>query len=321
MHVDKVSRMRMRRLGAEGPEVSVVGLGCNNFGHRLDAEGAKEVVRAALDAGITLFDTADSYSAGRSEEYLGRALGSRRGDVIVATKWGGTPFAGELPPAPEAPKGSREYVRWACEHSLRRLGTDYIDLYQYHFPDEVTPIAETLGALAELVDEGKVRYVGSSNQSPEGVEEADRVARERALPRFVSAQNRYSLVTRGAEEKLLPVCERLGVGVLPYFPLESGLLTGKVRRGEAPPEGTRLAAGALARFGTDEAFDRVEALEGFADERGLTLLDVAIGGLAAMPAVASVIAGAMKPEQVRANAAAGAWEPSAEDVAALRALR
>jgi aryl-alcohol dehydrogenase-like predicted oxidoreductase len=314
--------MRTTRLGSDGPEVSVVGLGCNNFGIRLDGDRTKAVVDAAIDAGVTLFDTADAYSAGRSEEYLGRALGSRRGDVVVATKWGGTPFGGELPPAPDVPKGSREFVRWACEHSLQRLGTDYIDLYQYHFPDGVTPLTETLGALRELVDEGKVRYVGSSNQPASGIEEADRVAKENGWPRFVSAQNRYSLVTRDAEDELLPTCERLGLGFLPYFPLESGLLTGKAKRGQPPPDGSRLAAGGyLERFGTDEAFDRVEALEAFAAERGLTLLEVAIGGLAAMPAVSSVIAGATTPEQVRANAAAGEWVPSAEDVQALRQLR
>jgi aryl-alcohol dehydrogenase-like predicted oxidoreductase len=313
--------VRTRRLGSEGPEVSVVGIGCNNFGFRLDYDGTKAVVDAALEAGVTLFDTADAYSAGVSEEFLGRALGSRRDDAVIATKWGGTPFNGELPPAPDVPKGSREFVRWACEHSLQRLGTDRIDLYQYHFPDQETPLDETLGALRELVDEGKVRYIGSSNQPPSGVEEADRIAREHDWPRFVSAQNRYSLVTREAEDELLPLCDRLGVGFLPYFPLESGLLTGKVKRGEAPPEGTRLAGGAMQRFGTEEAFDRVEALERFADERGVKLLDVAIGGLLAMPAVTSVIAGAMTPEQVRANVAAGEWEPTAEDAAALRSLR
>ncbi len=319
---DSVLRMRTTRLGADGPEVSVVGLGCNNFGIRLDPDQTKTVVDAAIDAGITFFDTADAYSAGKSEEYLGRALGSRRGDVLVATKWGGTPFGGELPPAPDVPKGSREFVRWACEHSLERLGTDYIDLYQYHFPDKVTPIEETLGALNELVDEGKVRHVGSSNQPAAGIEEADRVAKEKGFARFVSAQNRYSLVTRDVEDELLPVCERLGIGFLPYFPLESGLLTGKVKRGEAAPEGSRLSLGDyLERFGSDEAFDRVEALERFAAERGVTLLDVAIAGLAAMPAVSSVIAGATRPEQVRANAAAGEWQPSAEDVQALRQLR
>jgi aryl-alcohol dehydrogenase-like predicted oxidoreductase len=313
--------MRTTRLGSDGPEVSVVGVGTNNFGLRLDPEQAKAVVDAAIDVGITLFDTADSYTAGKSEEFLGSAVGDRRNRVLIATKFGGTPFGGELPPAPDVPKGSREYVLWACEHSLQRLGTDYIDVYQYHFPDNVTPIEETLGAMSELVDEGKVRFIGTSNQLPAGIEHGDRAARERGLHRFVSAQNRYSLVTRDAEAELLPACERLGIGVLPYFPLESGLLTGKVRRGEPPPEGTRLASGRFDAFMTDEAFDRVDALERFAAERGVALLDVAVGGLAAMPAVASVIAGATNPDQVRANAAAGQWQPSADDVAALRALQ
>jgi aryl-alcohol dehydrogenase-like predicted oxidoreductase len=313
--------MRTTRLGSDGPEVSVVGLGCNNFGLRLDPDQTRAVVDAAIDAGITFFDTADSYSAGRSEEFLARAVGDRRGSVLLATKFGGTPFAGELPPAPDVPKGSREYVRWACEHSLQRLGTEYIDVYQYHFPDNVTPIEETLGAMSELVDEGKVRFIGTSNQQPPAIEEADRAASEKGRHRFVSAQNRYSLVTRDAEDELLPTCEGLGIGFLPYFPLESGLLTGKVKRGEAPPEGTRLASGRFDAFMSDEAFDRIEALERFAEERGVGLLDVAIGGLAAMPAVASVIAGATNPDQVRANAAAGQWTPSADDVEVLRALR
>jgi aryl-alcohol dehydrogenase-like predicted oxidoreductase len=313
--------MRTTRLGSDGPEVSVVGLGCNNFGLRLDPDQTKAVVDAAIDAGITFFDTADAYTAGKSEEFLGRAVGDRRDQVLLATKFGGTPFAGELPPAPDAAKGSREYVRWACEHSLQRLGTDYIDVYQYHFPDKVTPIEETLGAMSELVDEGKVRFIGTSNQEPPAIEEADRAARESGQHRFVSSQNRYSLVTRGAEDELLPTCERLGIGLLPYFPLENGLLTGKVKRGETPPEGTRLASGRFDAFMTDETFDKIEALERFGAERGIGLLDVAVGGLAAMPAVASAIAGATSPDQVRANAAAGQWEPSADDLAALRELR
>jgi aryl-alcohol dehydrogenase-like predicted oxidoreductase len=211
--------------------------------------------------------------------------------------------------------GSRAHIRGAVEASLERLRTDWIDLYQYHHPDGVTPIEETLGALNELVLEGKVRHVGSSNFSADEVEEAGRVARERGWARFVSAQNEYSLLKRDAESDLLPACARLGIGVLPYFPLASGLLTGKYRRGQPAPEGTRLAA-SPARL-TDEAFDRVEALERYAAERGRTLLEVAIGGLAAQPAVASVIAGATKPEQVRANAQAGEWVPSAEDFAVL----
>ncbi|MFN2627745.1 MAG: aldo/keto reductase [Gaiellaceae bacterium] len=306
--------MRTRRLGENGPDVSVVGLGCNNFGRRLDPEGTRLVVDAALEAGVTLFDTADIYGDGDSEAFLGQALGARRDRIVLATK-----FGMEMPDGLELPRGSREYIRWAVEGSLRRLRTDRIDLYQYHRPDGVTPFEETLGALNELVEEGKVTHIGSSNFEPEQVEEAERIASSCGWARFVSAQNRYSLVGREPEDELLPACERLGIGFLPFFPLESGLLTGKYRRGEKPPDGTRLAGRPDAL--TDDAFDRVEALERFGDERGVSLLEVAIGGLAAMPAVASVIAGATKPEQVRANVTAGAWEPSEDDLAALRELR
>jgi aryl-alcohol dehydrogenase-like predicted oxidoreductase len=305
--------VRYRTLGADGPDVSVVGLGCNNFGGRTDLAGTRAVVDAAIECGITLFDTADIYSQGRSEEFLGECLQGRRDRVVLATK-----FGKEMDGGPDLPRGSREYVRWAVEGSLRRLRTDAIDLYQMHEPDERTPVEETLGVLNELVEEGKVRYIGSSNYDANQIEDADRAARERGTARFVSAQNRYSFVRREAEDELLPTCERLGIGMLPYFPLESGLLTGKYRRGESAPEGTRLAA--RPNWLTDEAFDRVEALERFAAERGVSLLEVAIGGLAAMPAIASVIAGATKPEQVRANVAAGEWTPSRDDVAALHAL-
>jgi aryl-alcohol dehydrogenase-like predicted oxidoreductase len=302
--------VRYRPLGDGGPEVSVVGLGCNNFGRVVDAAGTRAVVDAALDAGVTLFDTADVYgNFGDSERFLGAALAGRRDRAVLATKFGGQ-MKGRG-------GGSRAHIRAAVEASLQRLQTDRIDLYQYHHPDGSTPIEETLGALNELVDEGKVRFVGSSNFSAAEVDEADRVATERGWARFVSAQNRYSLLEREAEAELLPACDRLGIGILPYFPLASGLLTGKYRRGEQPPEGTRLA-GRPERL-TDVVFDRVEALEHYAAERGRTLLEVAVGGLAAQPAVASVIAGATKPEQVRANAAAGEWQPSASDLEALPA--
>jgi aryl-alcohol dehydrogenase-like predicted oxidoreductase len=301
--------VRRRRIGSEGPEVSVVGLGCNNFGTRIDYAKSKKVVDAALEVGVTLFDTADIYGRGKSEQHLGKALGSWREDVVVATKFGKL-----MDDGPDLPRGSRAYIRWACEQSLRRLETDRIDLYQMHEPDPTTPIEETLDALAELIDERKVAFIGSSNFSVEQIEEADRVARERGVPRFVSAQNRYSLIRQEPPE-LLPACERLGIGVLPFFPLESGLLTGKYRRGRPAPEHTRLAG--RDDVLTDENFDEVERLERFAEERGASLLEVAIGGLAALPAIASVIAGATKPEQVRANVAAGAWEPSAEDLQAL----
>ena len=216
-------------------------------------------------------------------------------------------------------RGSRDYIRKAVEASLQRLRTDYIDLYQYHTPDNVTPFEETFGALDELVRDGKVRYIGHSNLEASQVEEVDALARGHGWMRAVSAQNEYSLLRREAEEELLPVCERLGIGVLPYFPLASGLLTGKYRRGQPHPEGARLAG--RDDVVTDAKFDRIEALEEFASERGLSLLQVAIGGLAAQPAVASVIAGATRPEQVRANAAAGDWQPTADDLTALNALR
>jgi len=301
-------------LGNEGPGVSVVGLGCNNFGGRVDLDGTRAVVDAALDAGITLLDTADTYgNKGGSESLLGEVLEGRREQVVLATKFGHDMGYGM------EPRGSREYIRRAIDESLRRLRTDFVDLYQYHRPDGVTPFAETFGALDELVQEGKVRYVGHSNLEAAQVEEVAALAREHGWAHPVSAQNRYSLLHRDPEEDLLPVCERLGLGVLPYFPLASGLLTGKYRRGEPRPEGTRLSQ--RDEVFTDETFDRIEALEAYADERRVSLLEVAIGGLLAQRAVASVISGATKPQQVRANAAAGEWEPSEADLAALNALR
>jgi aryl-alcohol dehydrogenase-like predicted oxidoreductase len=306
--------MRTRRLGADGLEVSVVGLGTNNFGMRVDLDGTRAVVDAALDAGVTLVDTADIYGGkGGSESFLGEVLAGRRDRVVLATK-----FGSDMGDGTQA-RGSRDYIRKACDASLQRLRTDYLDLYQYHTPDKITPFAETFGALDELVREGKVRYVGHSNLTAAQVEEVDALARENGWARPISAQNRYSLLHRDPEDDLLPVCERLGLGVLPYFPLASGLLTGKYRRGQPRPEGTRLEG--RDEVFTDEAFDRLEALESFADERGVSLLEVAIGGLLAQPAVASVISGATRPEQVRANAAAGTWEPSEADVAALASLR
>jgi aryl-alcohol dehydrogenase-like predicted oxidoreductase len=305
--------MRTRRLGREGPEVSVVGLGCNNFGMRVDLEGTRAVVDAALDAGVTLIDTADIYGGnGGSESFLGEVLKGRRERVVLATK-----FGGDMGDGTEA-RGSRDYIRKALAGSLQRLRTEYLDLYQYHTPDHVTPFEETFGALDELVREGKVRYVGHSNLDAAQVDEIDALARERGWARPVSAQNRYSLLHRDAERELLPTCERLGIGVLPYFPLASGLLTGKYRRGQPRPEGTRLAT--RDEVFTDETFDRLEALEAFAEQRGVSLLSVAIGGLLGQPAIASVIAGATKPEQVRANAVAGDWQPSEDDLAGVNAL-
>jgi aryl-alcohol dehydrogenase-like predicted oxidoreductase len=303
--------MRTRSLGDGGPEVSVVGLGTNNFGPRIDYDRSRAVVDAAIDAGITLFDTADIYGQGTSEEFIGRALEGRRDRVLVATK-----FGKQMDEHPEERRGTREYIRWAVEGSLRRLRTDVIDLYQMHEPDEGTPIEETLAALHELVQEGKVRHIGSSNYSAQQIAEADRAARDGGFTRFVSAQNHYSLVERDVEDEILPTCERLGIGMLPYFPLASGLLTGKYRRGEQATEG-RLAG----RDIPEERWDRLERLQQYAGERNVPLLAVAIGGLAAMPAVGSVIAGATKPEQVRANVEAGSWTPTHDDLAALRALR
>jgi aryl-alcohol dehydrogenase-like predicted oxidoreductase len=299
--------MRYRPLGEGGPEVSIVGVGCNNFGRRVDEAGTRAVVDAALEAGITLFDTADVYGDnGGSERFLGKALEGRRDRAVLATKFGGR-MEGRG-------GGSRAHIRQAVQASLQRLRTDWIDLYQYHHPDGVTPIEETLGALNELVEEGTIRFAGSSNFSAAQLEEAERLAREHGWARFVSAQNEYSLLKREAEAELLPTCDRLGIGVLPYFPLASGLLTGKYRRGQPSPEGSRLAGREIA----DEEFDRIEALDRYAHERGRTLLEVSIRGLLAQPAISSVIAGATKPEQVRANAAAGEWKPTEDDLRALR---
>jgi aryl-alcohol dehydrogenase-like predicted oxidoreductase len=306
------TQLPTRRLGDSELEVSVVGLGCNNFGRRLDLDGTAAVLEAALDAGITLFDTADVYGGGgASEELMGEVLEGRREEFVIATKFG---WELGVEGAPRAPRGSREYVRWAVEGSLRRLRIERIDLYQYHRPDGQTPIAETLTALDELVREGVVSAIGCSNFSAAELEEADRIARERGLARFVTLQNEYSLLERGIEAEVTPVCERLGVSILPYFPLASGLLTGKYRRGERAPEGTRLAGGTP---GSEEQFEVVEALRGFAEERGVEMIDLAIAGLAAQPAVGSVIAGATKPEQVRANVGALRWEPSEADLVEL----
>ena len=305
--------MTYRQLGDSGLTVSTVGLGCNNFGRRIDQEAATSVVRRALDSGITLYDTADIYGHGQSEEMLGRALGAERDHVVVATKFGMDMQGANGPDW--GVRGSRRYIRKAVEASLRRLGTDWIDLYQLHAPDPVTPIDETLAALDELVREGKVRYLGSSNFSGWQVVEADWVARTAGTERFVSAQNEYSLLERGVEAEVVPACEHVGVGLLPFFPLASGLLTGKYRRGEQGPAGTRLAGGDTRLENAD--WDTIEKLGQYAAERGLRPIDVAIGGLAAQPAVASVIAGATRPEQVVDNVQAGLWEPSGEDLVAL----
>jgi aryl-alcohol dehydrogenase-like predicted oxidoreductase len=307
--------MTYRHLGDSGLMVSTVGLGCNNFGLRIDAAATERVVGAALEHGITMFDTSDSY--GDSEVFLGKALGSRRDEVVLATKFG-SDLRGANGPDWGA-RGSRRYIRKAVERSLLRLGTDYIDLYQMHMPDPSTPIEETLSALSDLVHEGKVRYIGNSNFAGWQIADADWIARTNGSVRFISAQNHYNLIDRGAETDVLPACERFGLGQLPYFPLASGLLTGKYQRGVAAPADGRIAAWHMDSMLSDENFDKVDALSTFANERGLSLLQVALGGLASRPAVASVIAGATSPEQIVANVEAGLWSPSADDLSAIEA--
>jgi aryl-alcohol dehydrogenase-like predicted oxidoreductase len=307
-----MTELPARTLGHSGLEVSVVGLGCNNFGRRLELEATRGVIDAALEAGVTFLDTADVYGRGASEEQLGQLLEDRRDSVVLATKFGMDMGDGK------GPRGSRDYINQAVEASLRRLRTDVIDLYWYHAPDGVTPIAETLSALDELVRAGTVRAIGASNFSAAQLEEADRAASEHDLTRFTAVQNEYSLLVRDAEGDVLPACERLGLGFVPYFPLASGLLTGKYRRGQNAPAGTRLAG--RSRVATDEQFDVLEGLERYAEEHDLSLLQVAFGGLLARPVVSSVIAGATKPEQIRTNAAAATWSPDEDDLAALGAV-
>jgi aryl-alcohol dehydrogenase-like predicted oxidoreductase len=309
--------MRYQPLGNSGLHVSVVGLGCNNFGTRLDLAGTKSVIDAAIDVGVTLLDTADIYGKGASEELIGQALEGRRDQVVIATKWGNQnsdmgygPSAGAL--------GGRAYIRRAVEASLTRLRTDHIDLYQLHTPDPSTPIEETLAALTELVAEGKVLYVGSSNFAGWQIADAEHVARQNGFVRFISAQNHYSLLERETETEIVPASQAFGIGQLPFFPLANGLLTGKVRRDTGAPADSRLAG--RDAYLTEDKFDRVEALEKWGAEHGHTLLEIAIAGLLAQPTVASVIAGATKPEQVRANAAAAEWIPTSEELAEINRL-
>lgn len=308
--------MQTRRIGSL--EVSVAGLGCNNFGGRCDQARTTEVVRAALDAGITLFDTADIYSMGLSEQYLGVALGARRDEVVIATK-----FRHRLGDDPSHQGASPRWIRQAVEGSLKRLGTDRIDLYQIHAPDPDVPIAETLGALDDLVAEGKVREIGHSNFSGAQIAEADDAAAARGTARFVCAQNHWSLLARDVENEVVPECERRGLAMLPYFPLAAGMLTGKYRRGEPLPEGARLTGAPeerRSRFVNDAGYTVVERLESFARTRGRTVSEVALAWLAAQPVVASVIAGATAPAQVRANVAGATWRLGADEVAEVSAL-
>ncbi len=305
--------MEFRQLGNSGLTVSVVGLGCNNFGVRCDADQSEKVINAALDNGITFFDTADIYGGrGGSETILGNVLRHRRDQVILASKFGmdmGTPYKA---------RGSRKYIRHAIEASLDRLQTDYLDLYQFHQPDPLTPIEETLDAMDELVKEGKVRYIGCSNFAGWQIAEAEMLSRITGTERFISAQNHYSLLEHQIEKEVIPACVKFGIGMLPYYPLASGLLTGKFRRGEEPPSGTRMA-------GRREEFERanwyvIEALSDLAKSVGGTLLDVAIAALAAKPSVSSVIAGATRPEQVEANVKAIELKLSEDDLSKVREI-
>ncbi len=304
--------MEYRNLGNSGLKVSLVGLGCNNFAMKCDAEQTAAVVHRALDEGVTLFDTADIYgNRGGSEELLGTALGNRRRDVVVASKFGMAMGEG-----PYLRGGSRRYIVAAAEASLRRLGTDYIDLYQIHAPDSDTPQQETLEALTDLVRAGKVRYVGCSNFAAWQVADAAWNSRAHGLAQYVSAQNQYNLLDRRVERELVPACRHFGLGILPYFPLASGFLTGKYRQGAEAPEGSRLAL--MQRMAdqvmTEENFATLERLENFARSRERTILELAIGWLASQPLVSSVIAGATTAEQVSANVKAGAWKLSAPEL-------
>ncbi len=310
--------MKYKKLGKSDLEVSVVGLGCMMFGSMCDQQQTNDVVDAAIDEGINMFDVADIYGhpAGTAETMVGKALGNRRKDIVLATKFGaqGGGHGGSVEGG-----GTREYIMNAVERSLERLGTDYIDLYQYHFPEVATPIEETLQALDILVKQGKVRYIGCSNMDGAQLSEADSVASENNLSEFVSAQNWYSLLHRDIETDLLPVAEKISVGIIPYFPLESGLLTGKYRKGAEDPEGSRLAKWGGA-FKTDDKMDTVEAMREYGESIDRSVLELAMGRLTNRPAVATVIAGVTTPEQVRQNAAAGTWELTADDMATLDQL-
>jgi len=302
--------MDTRKIGSL--DATVIGIGCNNFGMRIDEAAAKRVVDAALDAGINTFDTADIYGGTKSEEFLGRALGSKRDQALIATKFGG--------PIDEERKGgaSAAYVKRACDDSLKRLGTDCIDLYQLHFPDNATPPEETLVALDELVRAGKVREIGGSNFSAELIDECESISDKRSIARYVSVQNEYSMLRRLPEQNgVLDACQKFGIAFIPYFPLASGMLTGKYKRGEEPPAGTRLAnlpAERREQAFADKNFNRVEAVSAWAADHGHTVLELAFAWLLAHPVVSCVIAGATKPEQAHANAAAASWALSPDQL-------
>ena len=303
--------MQFRNLGRSGLRVSLVGLGCNNFGGRIDLDATRKVVDAAIEHGITLFDTADIYGEkGGSETALGQVLGTRRKDIVLASKFGMKMFHG-------GEGGSRRYIMNAVEESLQRLQTDWIDLYQFHRPDPLTPIDETLRTLEDLVTQGKVRYVGCSNMVAWQVADAQWTARDLGIGAFASAQDEYSLLKRGAEKDLIPAIAHYGMGLLPYFPLANGALTGKYKRGAAMPEGARLTKlpERAGQIFSEDNWRRIEGLSAFAEARGHTLVELAFSWLAAQPVVSSVIAGATRPEQVAANVKAADWALSAEDLA------
>lgn len=308
--------MQYTSLGSSGLVVSALGIGCNAFGRRIDQDQTTAVVDAAFDAGVTFFDTADVYGIGESETMLGRALGARRDEVIIATKFGMD--MGETYPGARENRASRGYIVRAVEGSLRRLGTDHIDLYQLHTPDRLTPIDETLDALSDLVRSGKVRYIGCSNLSAWEVADAVHVASAAGSASFISAQNEYSLYNRSAEVELVPALEHFGMSLLPYFPLAYGLLTGKYAQADEPPAGSRLAK-ETARF-ESARWDIIEGFRAFADESGRSMLDLALGGLRAQPAVDTVIAGATRPDQVAANARAVEWEPTDDELTRIDAI-
>lgn len=312
--------MRLRNLGSSDLRVSAIGVGCMNFGSMCDQAATDAIVRTAFDLGVNFFDVADIYGGTlhRSEAMLGKALGARRSEAVIATKFGAK-LGGGGGAAPGG--GSADYIRQAVEASLAALGTDYLDLYQHHFPDAGTPVEETLEALNALVRQGKVRHIGCSNYTGAQLTAALEASSRLGLTPFVSAQSRYSLLTRDIEEDLVPVCLANGVGVLPYFPLESGLLSGKYRKGEPLPEGSRFARWrGGGTFASDARYAIVDKLAAYGESRGRTVLDLAIGWLAAQPAVTSVIAGVTRPEQLAQNVAAGSWDPSPEQLAAIRAI-
>lgn len=305
--------MQTRRLGGDGPELSVVGLGCNNFGMRIDEEASRAVIHAAIDAGITHFDTAEMYGGGKSEEFLGAALKGRRDEVRIATKFSPRPKDQAYEPG-----ALRQRIFEACEGSLKRLGTDYIDLYYQHYPDPEAPLEESLEALDELVKQGKVRSIASSNVDASLIASAADISSNKGIARFCGTQIEWNLLNRAVEAETVPAARKANLGIVPYFPLASGMLTGKYRRGEDFPKGSRLdAMSYFASVATDENFARVEALTAFAEERGHTILELAVAWLIAQEGVASVICGATSPEQVRTNAAAAAWTLTADDLAAL----